>query len=98
MLSLFDGIATGEALEEHRPGGLQHWMSGMNSLMDSNLSLKAWWGEQDEGQGHPHQKGMREGAPIPDGQGCGGGRDGEMERGHGNFAHRGSCCTECGLR
>lgn len=48
VLSLFDGIATGEALEEHRPGGLQHWMSGMNSFMALKLG-----GEKgmDEGQG-----------------------------------------------
>lgn len=64
MLSLFDGIATGEALEEHCPGGLQHWISGLNSLMASNLSLKAWWGEGHEGQGDPPRKGMRAGAPL----------------------------------
>lgn len=82
VLSLFDGIATGEALEEHCPGGLQHWMSGLNSLLASNLSLKAWWGEGDEGQGDPPQKGMRAGAPLPAGRGCGGRRGGEVEGGH----------------
>lgn len=68
VLSLFDGIATGEALEEHCPGSLQHWMSGMNSFMASNLSLKAWWGEGDEGRGSPscwtglwRREGWREG-------------------------------------
>lgn len=62
MLSLFDGISTGEALEEHCPGCSQHCQGCQYRGL--NLFLKAWLGGEDEGRGWISMGRMRAGAPL----------------------------------